>query len=257
MTLAFTPSESPPPHMPTLPPPPLVEPPPPPIPGFFAGLPRDLLYPFRGAGLYRYFTGSTLVWFGLAASSLLGGQSIMLSGPILGYLAVFLIAVANASGDGRYDVPEFPKFRPELVSEFAMLNLTITISMLPILVYGLAIVFLRAPIELMILAIYASGFFLPMALIRVCMLQTIEGVKPVPVFQSIARVLTPYIGLCLVLSTIQFVQNILRPLCALVPYAGVFLKAMVIFYFLILQMRLFGTFYYTYRRTLGWFEHIV
>ena len=256
MTLAFTPQESPPPHLPTLPPPPPVEPPPPPIPGFFAGLPRDILYPFRGAGLYRYFTGSALVWFGLASSALMGGQSIMLSGPILGYLAVFLIAIANASGDGRDEVPEFPKFRPELIAEFTMLNLTILISMVPILVYALAIVFLRAPIDLLIVAIYASGFFLPMALIRVCMLQTLEGVKPVAVIQSIARVLTPYVGLCLVLSSIQFVQNILRPLCALIPYAGILLKAMVIVYFLMLQMRLFGTFYYTYRRTLGWFENI-
>ncbi len=230
--------------------------PPPPEPGFFSRIPGSFLYPFRHGGLGRWIMGSIVVCIGFVAGSMMGGQSLMLNGPLLGYLAMFLIDIANASGDGHDEMPGWPGFNMELVSEFIMLNLTFLLSFLPVVVYGWAIVFKGAPVDYLIFALYASWFFLPMALIRVCMLQSLEGVKPIPVLQSIYRVLTPYMGLCLILTFLQFLQGALFAVCDLVPYAGVFLRSLVLFYFLILQMRLFGIFYHTYRRTLGWFDGI-
>jgi hypothetical protein len=224
--------------------------------GFFARIPGSILYPFRHGGLVRWILGSVVICIGFVAGSVMGGQSLMLNGPLLGYLALFLIEVANASGDGRDDVPGWPGFNLELVSEFIMLILTVLLSFLPVILYACAIVFQGAPIDYLVFALYASWFFLPMALIRVCMLRSLEGVKPLPVIQSIFRTLTPYMGLCIVLTFAQFAQGALQTAVSLVPYAGVFLKSLVLFYFLIFQMRLFGIFYYTYRKKLAWFEGI-
>lgn len=224
--------------------------------GFFARIPGSFVYPFRFGGTFRWFMGGLFLWLGIEATRF-GARSLFLCGPILGYFATYLLLIVNASGDGSDEIPGWPGFEPGLVSNFVMFNLTMLLCLLPILLYIAGMIFWHFPLRYLILAICLSYFVLPMGMMRVSMLQTLESLNPFQLFGSIFRVLTPYMGLCLILTGLTFLQGLLKAALSLIPYAGNFFIAMSSFYFMILFMRVLGVFYYVYRHQLDWFAGLV
>ena len=226
-----------------------------PVQGFFSRIPGCFAYPVKHGGLMRLIFGAVVLWVG-ALAAMYGARGLILTGPILGYFATYLLDIANESGDGKDEIPNWPSFDFELAANFTMLNLTILLSVLPVGLYLAAMYFYSLPFEYLIIPIYFSAFFLPMAMIRVCMIQSLEGVLPLPVLTSICKVPTAYFGLCLVMTALLLIQVVVVVLCGLIPYAGMFLNALVSFYFMILSMRVLGLFYFIQRERLDWFSHL-
>jgi hypothetical protein len=199
--------------------------------------------------------GGLFCWIGDLAFAF-GLRTMIFAFVIWGYMCTFLVKVANATGEGKDEIPTWPSITDGVVSTYFYLLGTILLSMLPIGLYLAAVFFLHAPLKFFILPVYATLFFMPMALLRVAMFNTIQALNPFKVVASIFRVPTPYAAVWLFLFFLLGVRVMASLVLGMIPFAGGLLTNIFAFYVLIVQMRMLGLLYYAYEERLDWFSDV-
>lgn len=228
---------------------------PPPPRSFYAKLPGSFLYPVKGWALASLVTGALMLFFTeLAARFSFRAWLVALA--VMGYLATYLIKIANKSGDGDDVLPHWPSLSDGLVGTFFLFLVTTVLCFLPVAGYVAAMVWLDAPLKFLILPIYAACFVYPMAILRVAMFQSLSALHPVATLQSIFQAPTPYVVACILFSFILYAKAALGLVFLGVPWVGGLLESIVSFYFVIVQMRVLGLVYWAYEKRLGWFDDL-
>lgn len=222
---------------------------------FYGRLPGAFAYPFSTDGLLMILFGGLFFWVGDLAAQF-GIRTFLFAFVIWGYMCTFLVKVTHASGEGKDEMPNWPSITDGLVSTFFYLIGTILLSTLPIVLYGAACFFLHAPVKFIIIPVYMTLFFLPMALLRVAMFHTIEALNPFKIISSIFRVPTPYATVWLILFVILGVRVVTGLALYMVPFVGGVLSSIFGFYLLVVEMRILGLLYYAYEERLDWFSDI-
>jgi len=230
--------------------------------GFFTRLPFALVYPFRGRGKYMIIAGA--VFFAVVSIlSLLPFVGFVVGVIVGAYVLAYMLKVAAESAAGEEDPPDWPDLTnlwDDLVRPLFLVMSVLVISALPLLVC--LIDWLREfpygdPIEPWVVwACAAWGvLYFPMGFLAVAMFSTGDGLNPILVIKSIAKVLLPYLVVVVllagcVLAEVFAQSHFVLPLPFLAPaMAGAFSL-----YFLMVEMRILGLIYHCYSRRLGWFE---
>ena len=225
--------------------------------GFFGRVLGCFAYPLRDGGLLRWILASVLYFICMVSISM-SARGLIISAPLFGYLCTYLLNMANASGDGNDTVPSWPEIGLGLAGTFFMFVMTVVLVFLPPVAYIVFSIWKGIPLQYVIVLLFLSVFLLPMALMRVSMLQSLEALNPLVLLRSIGRVLTPYMGLCLVMTFVNTLESVASAFASLipVPYVGLFINAFLSFYALMVTFRLLGLFYFIYRKELDWLSHL-
>lgn len=224
-------------------------------PSFYKKLTGALAYPVRGWGIVLLLFGSVLLWacYFSAQFSLRG---IPVAVAVTGYYFSFLIRIVNKTADGDPEIPNWPSITVGLIQTFFMMLGTILLSFSPVILYWLGMFFLDLPFKFIIFPVYMSFFILPMAVLRVAIFQTIEGLNPAAIVRSIAQVPTAYMVACLVCFFIVFTRIVLGALLGGIPLLGGFITTFVALYFSIVEFHILGLIYYAYQERFDWFRDI-
>ena len=203
---------------------------------FWKQIPRSFSYPFSGSG--GWLLGIGTVSFGIAAViarySLLG---VFLSLGIAGYLCAYMFSIIQTSAKGEKKPPDFPEIGnllDDVIVPFFQVMFTALIS------------FIIPPLGII---------YFPMALISVAIFNSVRGVDPRLVFPSLVRAPKEYLVAIFLFYLVIVISSVSQKLVApLIPVAGHFLAHFISLYFLMVEMNILGSFYYTQRRKLAWFR---
>jgi hypothetical protein len=222
---------------------------------FYEKLPAAFAYPFTNWGWFNILLAGIFYWM-VEFAMMFSLRAMVIAVPAFGYLGVYLINIANRSGDGDDELPEWPPFSYGLVGTFFLFAAINLFSFLPVIAYALAMIFLGAPFKFIILPLYLTLFFLPMATLRVAMFQTTSAMNPIATLRSIFQVPTPYMVACLTFFLLLYVRIGLTVLLDGIPLLGGILESIIGMYLLFLEMRILGLIYYAYQDRLDWFSDI-
>jgi hypothetical protein len=226
-------------------------------PGFYSRLPGAFAYPLNKSGLLLLALGT--VFFLILALAL--RLAFIFRLPIqvftLGYLFAYMQRIISSSALGEDEVPDFPdvtEIWSDIILPFLLFTGTSLVSFAPVLAVAVLLHEhdLFWPILIAVLA--ACGFYFPMALLAVGVTDRFLALSPHIVVPSILRVLAPYLVACLVLATLAGLRFGMAWGLDFVPIPIVpsIIDGFVSLYFLIVEMRILGLLFRSYRHRLGW-----
>ncbi len=226
-----------------------------PSPSLLRLVPGVFLYPLRGRGWLLLVLGA--LFFAMVAAA---GRMI-LSVPLAvfggGYLAACLMRIVRATANGDNELPPWPgvsDFFEDIVAPFFLLLAALAACLGPAAAAALAGTLAWRPLGAAAPFLLLAGLAcLPMGLLGVAVLESVEGLSPRRVLVSIARVLPSYLLVLALLAGLEVHRHLARLLLRAVPYAGALAGGVVSMYVLAVQMRLLGLLYRTGERRLGWF----
>ena len=152
---------------------------------FYEELASVVLYPSRGYPADFVLCMTTMLLLtGLAVRASLFALPLLV--PVLGYVAAWLMRLINRTAEGDDDVPNWSSATVGLLRYFFMFLACAIYCMLPVLVYAVGVKYLGLPFRLIIFPFLLSILVLPMCMLRVAVMETVEALHPVAVFKSIA-----------------------------------------------------------------------
>ena len=223
--------------------------------GFFASLPRALIYPFTGNGVFLFLAGS--VFFVLL------GYLPLIGYLVSGYLFSYAKLIVSSSAEGNPKPPDWPDFTnwfDDLILPY------LQFLALTVLFFGPAIVlgfwFAGGPTAARFVAFVAAlGFgalLAPMGMLALSMFDHIGVLNPVSLTWSILRVPGQYLVAAAAFEFILFLNIFARPwLIGLlpVPLLPTLISGFLNLYFVSVSMRILGLLYANNKDKLGWFRH--
>lgn len=224
-------------------------------PTFYEKLLSAPIYPLKGWGTLLILFGAIMIAAtGFACRFSLRALPVALA--LSGYTFSYVILIINKSGDGSKEMPNWPSVTVGLITTFFMMLFTMVISFLPVLLYAAGMYFLDLPFKFMVLPLYASLFFLPMAMLRVAMFQTIEALNPIAVIRSIFQIPTAYMMACMVFFFMIYLRVAVGVFSNFIPFVGGFVDTFVALYFSLVEAHILGLLYYAYQERFDWFRDI-
>lgn len=235
-------------------------------PGFYRNLPRALAYPFNKRGLFLLALGAGFfLILTLAAKAALFFR-LSLIGLVLqivlfvftqGYLFAYMQRIVTASAHGENDLPEFPdvtEFWSDIVLPFLFFAGTFVVSFAPAIVVALCLRESEMIWPGVIATVGLGILYFPMALLAVAVTDNFLALSPHVVVPSIALVLLPYLSACLVLAILIAIRFGLVFLLDFLPVPLVpsIIDGFVSLYLLVVEMRILGLLFRSYRQRLGW-----
>lgn len=228
---------------------------------FYQMLPGAFGYPLRQSGLLMLIVGAiffSLLKFGMqvAAYAFIFGLAgiLMLVAVTFGFLFAFMRDIIVSSAQGNDVLPGFPdvtEFHQDILVPFYQF-LVIWIACLG---PGMYVSFNYTP-ALGIGMMVAGVFCLPMILLTVSMLDSLEGLNPLLVFASISKAPGAYVTACLLFLVVLAGRAACESLLKLLPFY--FFPSLILnfvgLYGLTVEMRIMGLFYRCYHERLGWFR---
>lgn len=241
---------------------------------FFSQLPRAFIYPFRGAGAWAVHLYGSLLLIAIAAVLsltvslpptaiiLLLAAGVLLS--LTGYLLSYLFQIVRETVAGKHELSSLPGLGDrwdDRLMPLVTIILVILGSFLPAI--G---VLLSSPIgselsdlqlKIALLLSVVGLFYLPMALLAtICYNSVRTGLNPLLVIPSIYRILFRYLILVLIQGLVcgGFAWTLFY-LTENFPFRTLLLIFPLLFYFIVVQMRILGLIHYTSKDELGWFTH--
>ena len=172
----------------------------------------------------------------------------------VGYLFAFMQNIVQASAQGEEKMPDFPEisgFWDGLVVPCIRFGFVWAVCLGP----GIAVMLFVSP--LFGVPVLLLGLFcLPMAILTVCLADSIGGLNPIIIFSGIGKVPLPYLVVCGVFLVIIALVNGVRMLLELtgIPILPAVISTFISLYGLTVEMRLLGLLYYTNKTNLAWFE---
>jgi len=225
-------------------------------PGFYASLPGAFAYPFKRNGLILLVVGA--VFF--LVLEFLSRFSWALSIITTGYLFAYMQKIIAHSAQGDEQMPDFPEFSEwwsDIVLPFLLFAGTFAISFAP----ALAVFFLlRGETEptsfgaALVGALIIGGIYFPMALLAVAVSDNFLALSPHIVVPSMFRVFLPYLVACALLALLVGVKIGSKLAFELLPMPVVptILMGFISLYALVVEMRVLGLLFRSYRERLGW-----
>jgi hypothetical protein len=215
------------------------------------------VYPLRGQGKWLLLVGTVCLrlagWFtwmpfmGLILALLIGG-----------YLCAYMFRIVDRSARGDRELPDWPDVTDaydDIVRPFFVVVGTILAIMLPAIVLEVGHLAAGWQTQNAALMAYAAGlFYLPMAMLGVCLTESVLMASPHIVILAVLKVPLEYLLVCAALGLAVALHHYAVPaLEGYVPYVGGLAATFLALYCLAFEMRVLGVLYYTRRQRLGWF----
>jgi hypothetical protein len=235
-------------------------------PGFYRQLPNAFAYPFNKQGMFLLALGAVFFLIIALAAKFALFFRLSIIGLLLqiiififtyGYLFAYMQRIVSSSAQGEDEVPEFPdvtEFWSDIIVPFLLFAGTFLVSFAPAIAVSVSMresgVFWYAfAATLVVCALY-----FPMALLAVAVTDNFLALSPHVVFPSIARVFVPYLVACLVLGLIVITRLGTGWLANLIPIPVLpsVLVGFISLYLLVVEMRILGLLFRSYRERLGW-----
>jgi hypothetical protein len=223
--------------------------------GFYASLPKALIYPFTGNGIFLFLAGS--VFFVLL------GYLPLIGYLVSGYLFSYAKHIVSSSAEGNPTPPDWPDFTnwfDDLILPYLQFLALTVVFFGPAIVLGFW--FAGGPTAAMLVAFVAAlGFgalFAPMGMLALSMFDHIGVLNPVSLAWSILRVPGPYLVAAAAFEFILFLNVFARPLLIgllPVPLLPTLISGFLNLYFVAVSMRILGLLYANNKDKLGWFRH--
>jgi len=221
---------------------------------FLSQLPGAFLYPLRGSTLFVFLIGGVL--FGLGTYIFVAAWFMVpLAIAFLyfyGFLCSYFFNIITSSADGEDKFPDRPDFTDiwnDILRPVVLTAGIVLVSFLPIYIISSFFIDLEREHNLALIPLTLGLLYMPMGFLAVAIHDTIWAVNPFRVIRSIYRVADVYLLACLPLLIIPVVN----PQLSAIPTLGPFLARLVIFYLLMVDMRILGLVYFTHKKQLGWF----
>ncbi len=226
-------------------------------PSFYRSLPRAFLYPFTKQGMLLLAMGAVffLIMEVAARFALIFKITIFIF--TYGYLFAYMQRIVSASAQGENEIPDFPdvtEFWSDIFLPFLLFTGTFVVSFAPAIVVAIWMreseMFLPA-----VMATIALGtIYFPMALLAVAVTDNFLALSPHVVVPSIVRVVLPYLLACVVLGVLATIRFGLAWLMEQlpVPIMPSIIEGFVSLYLLVIEMRILGLMFRSYRARLGW-----
>ena len=220
---------------------------------FYRTLPGAFGYPFKRNGMILLVLGA-VVFFVL---EFLSGYSWIISIITTGYLFAYMQKIIAHSAQGEDGMPEFPEFGEwwsDIILPFLLFAGTFVASFAPALVLFF---FARenAAFALAIIpAILFGAIYFPMALLAVAVSDNFVALSPHIVVPSMFRVFLPYAVACLVLGVLVGVRfgSMFAMTFVPVPILPAVFLGFISLYLLVVEMRILGLLFRSYRDRLAW-----
>lgn len=225
-------------------------------PGFYALLPGAFAYPFKKNGLILLIVGG--VFF--LVLEFFARFSWVISIITTGYLFAYMQKIIAHSAQGEDEMPDFPEFGEwwsDILLPFLLFVGTFVVSFAP----AIALFFLLKGefgvdgAGLVFIAALAFGaVYFPMALLAVAVSDNFLALSPHIVVPSMFRVFLPYAVACVILAVLVAFKFGSQFLVAFLPVPVVpsILMGFVSLYALVVEMRVLGLLFRSYRARLGW-----
>jgi hypothetical protein len=230
---------------------------------FFSVLPSAFKYPFVQNGLILLIAGT--IMFSILDGMLFLSQFFrkflwLFTGLTYGYLFAYMQRILVTSSQGENEPPDWPDLSDwwdDIWRPFFMFTFTVALSLGPALGYLIWAASSEADVNsLVLLPLIAFGvLYFPMALMAVCIADSVVAANPFLVLSSIARIPLEY----LVASGVFFSVVVLRYACetglkAAIPFPLVpgIISAFVALYFVMVEMRILGLMHLKTKKRLRW-----
>ncbi len=212
-------------------------------------------YPLNETGLAILIGGAvffTVIKFLLGAAGFL---ALPLAIALAGYLIAFLQRVITSSAEGDSTMPgwpDFSNFMQDGVQPFLLYLGTFLFCFGPAILVGVWGADVWEPLKIALIC--AGALYFPMALLAVAMSDSLASLNPVFIIASIWRTLSGYLVVCLTLALLVGVAIALEKTVALIPIPILprLIVELIGLYFLMVETRILGLFYFTQRRRLKW-----
>jgi len=179
-----------------------------------------------------------------------------------GYLFAYMQKMVIATAHGEEHLPGWPEISEgwsDVTRPFWMFATTLVVCFGPAVGYMVWTAGADGDFNLFVFVpVVALGFlYFPMALLAVCMSDSVSGLNPLVVLPAIARMPVHYFAACVVLFVVVvlrfFSEKALHTVIP-VPVVPTVLAAFLALYFLAVEMRILGLMYYSNRNRFGWFQ---
>lgn len=222
-------------------------------PGFYRRLPGTLVFPFRRNGIILLIIGA-LVFLVL---EFLARFSWILTVISTGYLFAYMQKIISHSAQGEDDMPDFPEFSEwwsDIIQPFLQFTGTAVVSFAPAIAAAILLRNNEFILPAVIVTIALGAIYFPMALLAVAVSDNFLALSPHIVIPSIIRVLVPYMVACVFLGILVGARFGAALAMSLVPVP--LLPSVAIgflsLYLLVVEMRVLGLLFHSYRDRLGW-----
>jgi len=225
---------------------------------FFRSLPQILGHPFSAGAIPLLFIG-TLLYLGLAY---LGRFSAYATIPVLFFLAAYAQRIVAAAAEGEDALPAWPNpadpwegvARPGL-----MFCLSTAVAFLPLIAYLWSVMDSGQPARPSALFPLAAWglIYLPFSVMSTSVADDFAAANPITVLSSFSRLHLQFMFaavLALVMVGIRFLLGNVFAVFITLPAVADLLTGFVTTYFLLLELRLLGTLYFTNRNELRWHD---
>jgi hypothetical protein len=226
-------------------------------PPFYQQIPGAFSYPFNKGGLFLLALGTLFfLVLGIAMEFAFLLRSLI-AVFTLGYLFAYMQRIISSSALGEDEVPDFPDISEiwsDIILPFLLFAWTFVVSFAP--AFAISVVLRDQALfwPVLIATIVVCGFYFPMALLAVAVTDSFLALSPHIVIPAIIRIFVPYFVACLVLATLAALRMGMVFGLAKVPILllPIVIDGFVSLYFLIVEMRILGLLFRSYRERLGW-----
>ncbi len=226
-------------------------------PSFYRSLPRTFVYPFNKRGMLLLGIGAIffLIMEVAARFAFIFKATIFVF--TYGYLFAYMQRIVSASAQGEDDVPDFPdvtEFWSDIFLPFLLFTGTFVVSFAPAIAVAIGMRESEMILPAVIATVGFGIFYFPMALLAVAVTDNFLALSPHVVVPSIARIMLPYFSACAVLGVLVTIRFGVAWLMGLVPVPFVpsIIDGFVSLYLLVVEMRILGFLFRSYRERLGW-----
>jgi hypothetical protein len=223
--------------------------------GFFASLPKALIYPFTGNGVFLFLAG-TVFFVVLGYLPIIG---FLFSG----YLFNYAKRIVSSSAEGNPKPPDWPDFTnwfDDIILPY------LQFLALGVLAFGPAIIVwsvfpteqANTRIVVIVAALTFGALLAPMGMLALSMFDHFGALNPVSLTWSILRVPGHYLVAAGAFEFILLVNVFARPWIYLLiplPFLPSLVSGFLNLYFIAVSMRILGLLYANDKDKLGWFRH--
>ena len=224
-------------------------------PGFFASLPRALLYPFQGNGVILLTAGT--VFFYIADHFPLVG--LILTGYVFAYAKSIITSTAN----GRKDPPDWPDFsdwKDDILVPYLQFIALAVVCFGPAFVIQIWHPGTATQTRIgYFIALGFGAFFAPMGMLALAMFDTLAVLNPIALAWSILRVPLHYLVAAAAFEAVflldWFAPGVLRTAMP-VPFLPDLISGFFNLYVISFGMRVLGLLYLSNQDNFGWFSRL-
>jgi predicted RNA-binding Zn-ribbon protein involved in translation (DUF1610 family) len=218
-------------------------------------LPRAFLYPFLGNGKFLLLSG-TVFFAALDVLASIPILEIFIGVFVGGYLCAYMMKIMRTSADGSNKPPEWPEFFDwwqSIARPLALTGGAILVSFCPALIYWyFTSVAHPTDFHLFVVLVGFGILYLPMALLAVALYESLLALNPLFLIGATLKVGPHYLLACILLALVFVFSQFLQGVLTSVTFFSVILARLLSLYLLLVEMRVIGIMYRTYKSRLNW-----